>query len=169
MSKSNQIIEQRHLGKASSSATQSRTSTGAGHKQQTHRRRGVCVSVTLCALPAYLRPNSLNNGPLNHDPMNPNPKCRGIWVQRGGRGHVPSLRRGGRRGSGTAGGEQARRQRASWRRSRRRRRASWGRRTRRASASDARTRKWTSERLGRPVSFPSANSQGQAGHFALPC
>jgi len=119
MSKSNQIIEQRHLGKASSSATQSHTSTGAGHKQQTHRRRGVCVSVTLCALPAYLRPNSLNNGPLNHDPMNPNPKCRGMWVQRGGRGHVPSLRRGGRRGSGTAGGEQARRRRASWRRSRR--------------------------------------------------
>jgi len=156
MSKSNQIIEQRHLGKASSSATQSRTSTGAGHKQQTHRRRGVCVSVTLCALPAYLRPNSLNNGPLNHDPMNPNPKCRGMWVQRGGRGHVPSLRRGGRRGSGTAGGEQA------WRR-----RASWGRRTHRTS--DARTRKWTSERLGRPVSFPSANSQGQAGHFAPPC
>jgi len=39
----------------------------------------------------------------------------------------------------------------------------------RASASDARTRKWTSERLGRPVSFPLANSQGQAGHFAPPC
>ena len=109
MSKSNQIIEQRHLGKASSSATQSRTSTGAGHKQQTHRRRGVCVSMTLCALPAYLRPNSLNNGPLNHDPMNPNPKCRGMWVQRGGRGHVPFAPswwppwlRDGRRGAGAA-------------------------------------------------------------------